>query len=223
MRGVALHHGEHTLHPPGQALVILARNDGLATDVVSDVVKVEATAARICFPEQCWDVGALHETVSSRGSPEARCDLLDLEPSIIADPRDRFGAQREDEEPFVQRTIVLQMPYHYRWRITQRPCQKDGGTGHARDLPLGDLCHERAHRDHGLLNTRQDRLRSLVPDEHDPVDQRCEKQWHITALSDLLKVGREKSRIDENEHSSHCPCGNETPAPDLPHGDKEKR
>ena len=54
------------------------------------------------------------------------------------DPRHRLGQDREDEETFVQRAVVLQVPHHHRGAVALGPSEEHGGTRHARNPAFGN-------------------------------------------------------------------------------------
>jgi hypothetical protein len=58
---------------------------------------------------------ALHETVTSSRTPEAKWNLSDDEPLGVLDPWRRLSAERQDEQVFVQCAVVLDVPHHD-WR-----------------------------------------------------------------------------------------------------------
>src|ERR1700731_4811777 len=70
-------------------------------------------------------------------------------------------------------------------------------SGSTRDLPT--IAFFRA----GPLLRRNG---STVPDQHDPIDQRGQKQRNITALSHLDEIGKEETRVDAEEHTSDRPA-----------------
>ena len=118
--GVALHYREQCFEQMRQPSPVAPWDYGLMAYVVCDIIKVDCAAVAVGLPKQGGYVRSLHKAEFRRGPPEVWSNFLKLWPIGIAHPGHRPSVDRQDEQMFVEGSIVLQMPDHNRRHIALR-------------------------------------------------------------------------------------------------------
>jgi len=103
-----------------------------------------------------------------------------------------------------------------------RAGEKYRGSGNPRDVALRDLIHDRADRRHRFAHARCNGRGSQVPHLHDPVDQPAQHQRYVAPVNDLEQIGCDERDVDNHQSARDRPGGDQAPAPDLAHGDKQQ-
>ena len=194
---------EQRFPPHPHSRDILARDDGLAADVIGDVGEIDARQLALLAGEDqsLVDRRILHEAVMQDDAGDARDDFDDLGAVLVGYARRFLDQHRHQQHALVQHVIVLDELCQRQRHARGRGRHEHGGAGEPRMAAVDGGLDQILFRLAQVSACTLHQLDAAAPGQHHEGDDGGEQQRKPAALEQLDRIGGEENAVDGEEES----------------------